>query len=341
MLTFDKIKLVVPLEAIISINKDKWEMTVEGSEVTKLTYCQRTPCLVSLRVDYKKEKMVVEFTGKILKDDYPLLISQKTIRKCLGAIGAIGIGEFDIDYIMSNAKVTQCDITRDIVVEDYRGLITTIETHIKQPRRWSIRHYGETNIVIEKNVKSSNSQRRLSIYDKGDELSKDQDFLGWVCNPDDLVRRFTGKKRFEFRLTSSLAIRKVLGIDDNYIIEVLESKASPFIDYFKDLLKESVSTGKLSRKSMRIYNMESTLIRNNWDLSQIETILRQTHPKFRSKMLDEYRELIDEHNKQAMSHHIDFHEIFEEDDTETHFSVNTDEKYWQLRCCTAPKGVFR
>lgn len=70
-----------------------------------------------IKIDYTKKEVVIEFSGKILGDRYPELISINNIGQCFRNIEKLGFCKFDMDLIMK-AEVVSCDVTKDIPCGD-------------------------------------------------------------------------------------------------------------------------------------------------------------------------------------------------------------------------------
>lgn len=329
MIKYDKLKIVTSMDALISLQEDRWEIKTQGGVIVEESFVQRTPCLVMLRVKRTTGELLMEITGKILKDNYPQLITSKTIGKCLDAINALGACIIDEDYVLQNAYVTRCDVTVDVPLADFEQFKTSIETNIKQPFKWNVRHYDK-NLTIEKNVKTPKVQRRMSIYDKEKELPKNTDFLRWVNNPEEIKNYFKGRKRFELSLTTCSSIKEELGIPTCRLKDVLSSTANPHVVFFTNLLKPSEKVTN-TKKTMRMYDKESTLIRHDWQLRSVEILYKQHYgDKYRTSMLDDYRELLAEHNRAEMLEQIDFHALFADDESVISTNITpVDAKYWK------------
>ena len=87
MLTFDKLKIVTNYEDISDINLSVFVTQTKDGEVLYYKYKQETPFSLLIQADYNKQELVLEFTGKILMDDYPQLINRNNIVQCLETAG--------------------------------------------------------------------------------------------------------------------------------------------------------------------------------------------------------------------------------------------------------------
>ena len=79
MITFDKLKLVADITAVIEFDDSQFEKTEKNGSCT-YKYYQEVPYLLAIKIDCPEKEVVIEFTGKILGSDYPKLISMNTIR---------------------------------------------------------------------------------------------------------------------------------------------------------------------------------------------------------------------------------------------------------------------
>ena len=100
MITFDKLKLVVGIKAVLDYDETRFEVIERDGQVVALKYFQEIPFLYRLVLDYSSKEAVIEFSGKILGKDYPKLISLETIRQCFENINALGICIFDSEALM-------------------------------------------------------------------------------------------------------------------------------------------------------------------------------------------------------------------------------------------------
>ena len=111
MITFDKLKLVADISAVVGFDEGQFEKTEKNGFCTFKHY-QEVPYLLAIKIDYPEKEVVLEFTGKVLGSDYPKLISMDTIQQCFQAINSLGIITLDIDAMM-DAEVVKCDVTKD------------------------------------------------------------------------------------------------------------------------------------------------------------------------------------------------------------------------------------
>ena len=83
MITFDKLKIVTNIEDITNIDTTVFVTQTKDGEILYHKYRQESPFCLLIQADYNKQELVIEFTGKILKEDYPQLINRNNIVQCL------------------------------------------------------------------------------------------------------------------------------------------------------------------------------------------------------------------------------------------------------------------
>lgn len=170
MLTFDKLKLVADITAVVDFDENQFVKTEKNGSFTYKFY-QETPFLLSIKIDYPEKEVVIEFTGKVLGADYPKLISMDTIRQCFQIINSIGFIMLDIE-VMMDADVVKCDVSRDIRTDDTPRLTNYVRLHIGNYQKTICRKLRNNNLVVEKNVVTKKMKKRMTIYDKGKEMQK-------------------------------------------------------------------------------------------------------------------------------------------------------------------------
>lgn len=182
------------------------------------------------------------------------------------------------DGYLSDSIVVKCDVTNDAHGIDLEVFKNYTTTHLVNHKKWNIRSFPKkSNFVVEKEVSTPRLRRRMTIYDKGAEISKrtNSTFLEWVENPTKIKSHYTGCVRFELSLVSCCAIREELGVQDCNIMSVLDSTENPIYDFFKNVTRDGTSMLP-EINSMRMYDKLNTLIVNDWDLKAIEKILQLT-----------------------------------------------------------------
>jgi len=271
MITFDKIKLVSCINYIQNVSEEKFEIRYNDYDIKSMSFKMNSPFLLYLEIDYEKDELIIEFTGKILGKDYPKLISVDTIHQCLNTINAMGLGELSIDAILNDSEVVKCDVTRDVDCDDLAGLTTYINANVKSHRQYTCRVMKNANFIIEKNVTTKDYKKRLTIYSKEREMHK-IDNIRYMDTYNYRGDEFEGKCRFEMNLNSKAQIRKALDIDNTRLMNVLTADADPICDFLQEVLADEVSGWTPSSK--KEYEASLVLRDCGYDLEAVEAKLK-------------------------------------------------------------------
>lgn len=170
MQTFDRLKIVSDLNSIFITDERQFEKTEKNGVLFSMKFYQKSPNLM-IKVDYENQEVTVEFTGKILGNRYPELISLQTIEQCFRNIESLGFCKFNIALIMEG-EVVSCDVTKDIMYGEVAKIHTYIQSHISNFNRYICRAFKNGNLVIEKNVTTKKIKKRMTIYNKETEMSQ-------------------------------------------------------------------------------------------------------------------------------------------------------------------------
>ena len=268
MITFDKLKIVAGINAIKVTDEACFESIMKNGVVSSLKYYQEHPFLLMIKVDYKRMEVVIEFSGKVLGKDYPKLISKNTIKQCFQAIEALGLVEVN-SAAMMEAKVVKCDVTKDILFDDVTRGTNYVRSHIKSYHQFQCHKYRKGNAYLENNVESKKAKKRMTIYDKGKEMSQaaNRPFVEKYG----LENVFNGMCRFELNLKIEEQIRKSLRIADNRLITVLASTADPITDFLDEVVEPQDSIMMSDKKSY----MTMLVLRDcEFDLEKVEAKMR-------------------------------------------------------------------
>ncbi len=298
MITFDKIKLVADITAVIKFDETQFERTDKDGSFTYKFY-QETPYLLTIKIDNPEKEVVIEFTGKILGSDYPKLISLSTIRQCFQAINSIGVITLDVEAMM-DADVVKCDVTKDIRSEDIPKLTNYVRQHISSYQRFVCRRLRNNNLVVEKNVTSRKIMKRMTIYDKGKEMQKveNQRFVERYG----LEGAFDGICRFEMNLNSKHQIRNALGTSNTKLQSVLSSNANPIADFLDEVIDNTPTPVTMTDK--KAYVTMLILKDCDFDLEKVEAKMRQLYPKRGtsfSNLMQPFRQMIEQLNSPTES----------------------------------------
>lgn len=297
LITLDKLKIIAPIDSISITDYSYFKTEITNDEIRSYSYTQQSPFLLYVEQDIEEQEIVIEFTGKILMEDYPRLISRDTIKQCFGKIHRMGFCNIDFDRVWGEGQVCKIDVSKDVAVENCQELSEYLRTHLSNNRKYQSRIISG-NLIIEKNVTTKGLKRRLTIYDKWKELqrSENKEFLSYLNNAEQVIEHFKGKTRFELNLNSMEAIRKSLNIKDTRLSEVLNSEANPICDFIDAAICEdclsSVCNSLKERKNL-------AFLRDcDMDIVKVETELRNyaSSSSHISQLIKPYRKLLDKIN---------------------------------------------
>ena len=293
VIKLDKLKIVVNEKYITNINEDVFTTIIKNGQIVEYRYEQQYPYLLYIEKDLIEHELVIEFTGKILQEQYPLLISKDTIRQCFENINKLAICHINVPEILLNSVVVKADVSHDICCGSYQQLISTLKTSVKNHNKYLSRVIHGT-FVIEKNVVSRSRKVRMTIYDKAAEmqLKANQEYLNRLCNQDEVTEYFKDKVRFELNLNSMEQIRKHLNIHDTMLYNVLHAAANPIVEFIDKafVLEEPAPIDMKLRDVERLALLESV----DGDMTKLEMIVRQhSSPKSHiSQLMQPYRNLL-------------------------------------------------
>ena len=276
MVTLDKIALSVPRDLI-----SDWRHNprVYNSKYTDLPY--------HLYIAYNERfgGYKVEFSAKILGDRYPELINCNNIRDCLNAINALGICSLDVDGVINMGKVIGADFAKDIRIEDIPNagnmadVKSIIRLSINNYERFNCANYRGGGMIISNAVNDKRRSKRLTIYDKADELrmANNRPFISSLNNAYRLHDYFRGRVRFELRATTQYQLRGWLGIRELSLMNVLESTANPLRLVMSQMFNPIFAVDEREIKPT-LTNLDklNTLKLLDWDLARVESHVRES-----------------------------------------------------------------
>ena len=291
MITFDKLKIVADIRAIQIRNESRFKVIEKDGIISSLEYYQEHPFLLKIKVDFECGEVVIEFCGKILGKDYPKLISKDTIRQCFETINDLEFVEVDIDAMM-DAEVVKCDVTKDIPVDDVTQVTDFIRSHIKNYQRFLCRKLRNGNVVVDKNVISRRIKKRMTIYDKGNEMRRTENRR--FVEKYGLDDAFSGMCRFELNLDSKEQIRKSLRIADTKLMTVLSADADPITDFLDEVVEPQDAVAMTDKKS---YMTMLVLKDCDFDLEKVEAKMRAFYKSKGtsiSKVMEPYKAMMEQ-----------------------------------------------
>lgn len=270
---FDKLKIITKLDYISNINQDFFIQHRRGETLLYYKYKQERPYNLIIIVDYQNNELSIEFTAKILKDNYPYLIGADNIEDCLIAINEMNICQLDIERVIRDAIVAKCDVTKDIEVEDKTSLFSYVRQNLTNYRKWIVRDYQD-GITIENCVRTPRYKKRFILYDKARELRRaaNNAFLSSLNNRQDVEQYFQNKLRVELNINTMLQIRELLEVEDNDLMTVLTSQTNPILSIVDEAIREHRQINH--RLSLRDFERTLLLQSCNYDLLEVEAVVR-------------------------------------------------------------------
>lgn len=287
MQTFDRLKIVTAIDAIDVVDESVFAKTLVNGNVVSMKYYREMPTKLMIKVDYASGEVVVEFTGKILGHNYPHLISMANIEECFRNIESLGFCRFDMDLLM-RSEVVSCDVTKDVQCSDVRKVQSYIRSHISNYNKYMCRALRNGNVVLEKNVTTRKNKKRMTIYDKEQEMKKSDNTRFMQRNG--LTDEFVGKCRFEINLNSKEQIRNALHIEDTNLLTVLNSETNPILEFMDEAV--CGSQGQKACSDWKSYQRYLVLKDCDFDLEKVEAKVRSLYKRGAkiSEVMRPYRE---------------------------------------------------
>lgn len=94
------------------------------------------PFNLYIATNYSKQTLTIEFSSKILFEDYPKLITAESLPQCLYNLNDMGICTIDIDAVLKTGCITQADITKDVSLELTDEILTALNNNVSNYRRF-------------------------------------------------------------------------------------------------------------------------------------------------------------------------------------------------------------
>ena len=298
MLKFDKLKLVTKIDYISDIDYSKFILNSKEDSILYYKYQQERPFYLLVMVNYQHNELVLEFTGKILLDNYTNLIDIYTAKDCLSQINRLGICHLNVESIMTDSNVVKCDITKDIECGLMQDIITNVRQNLSNYMKWVTKPYRKEGITIENVVTTPRYKKRLIIYNKAKELksANNRYFLNAVSNPNEILSYFNDKTRFELNIKTVDQIRNLLNIPNNNLLAVLTSKANPILS----VIDEAIKYNDCQHRTMTLRDYEHCLLLKecNYDMSAVEAKVRTLSAKTTSitRVMKTYKNLYKQMN---------------------------------------------
>lgn len=289
---------MIPFDCLDSWQSDSFiEKTLHkgGKEIQrKYSITNPIPGLKSIDVNPGANKVVIETSAKILKDNYLNGINLNTIDQVIDTINSTGLTDIKKSGI-DQAQVLSCDTTQNIQWNDktsFSDLIHSIQLCSVNPKYSNDLFNERTNkgLVFTGNQKSV--KVRMIIYHKYTELTHKKDnktFLESCMNPNKVIDQAQGIIRVEQNNTSFKSIRTRLGITDNSLMSVLKSVANPNfklletitslhsleqLELFERYKNSQMTIGEI----VRMEGMKNIVIKCAYDKNILKSFLQSLSP---------------------------------------------------------------
>lgn len=276
LIKFDTIKIRTNINNLITKNIEfnkNYNNGVLTGEYYNLKKDKSIPYNLFIGINYNSQSLTIEFSSKILLDDYPRLITKDTFKQCLNNINMLGICIIDVDSIYEDCYITG-DITIDIEYQLTDNDYSTLNRCVGNYRRFRWEYYEKEGIRYYKDVKTQKLKDSLVIYNKEKEIVNNKEFLSTLNNPQIVVDYFKGKTRFEVELNNESKMKKYLDIQTTHISYVFNSKANPILLQFNKIFGEGDILDKSYIKNSETYEMMKNLQYCDGDLKKIEQELK-------------------------------------------------------------------
>ena len=282
-LKFDTIKIRTNKEYLINTNIQFNKNYNKNGDLIGIYYNSKNdnsiPYDLFIGINHHSQSLTLEFSSKILLDDYPKLITRTTFRQCLENINKLGICTIDVDRIISDCHFSKIHITIDIDYILTNDKLSSLNSCVGNYRRFKWAHYENEGIRYTKDVKSKTCKETIVIYNKEKEIlsSKNKQFLDLLDNPNTVIDSFEGKTRIEMELDSPKKICKFLNIGSSHINYIFVSEINPLLTHFNKVFGEGQIENKYSITNYEDYSMQAIIEKHNGDLKKIEQEMKDFH----------------------------------------------------------------
>lgn len=286
-LTFDRLKIKANYKYLLERQIHFNQMyNSKNGELTGLYYSSKNdksvPFNLYIAISKPQQTLTLEFSSKILGEDYPKLISKHTIRQCLENINKLGICLIDVEGILQTGCVTSADVTKDVHATLSDETLHALSLWVKNYRRYKWDYYDSEGIDFIRDVKSSKCKECIRIYRKEKEIikPKNKDFLSILPNKWEVVKQFNGVTRFEVKLETIGKVRSYLNLRDTYINEVLNAEANLILTMYNRVFGHTSDVPEIQADTFDDFAMQKILNAYHGDIKTIEMTLK---PLFASR----------------------------------------------------------
>ena len=292
---FDNLKIGVaygnwcPIEVL---NPEAFNCKTENGHITHCFKDHKTKlCIRYGETKYSCEyrEVTIDIPASSLKECMMELISIDNIRTFLRALDTKYhlICIKDIEKFIQDAYVVSCDVTKDVHMDKSFAKQILDYTMNNRKNMWSTKFqpYRNGNFYIEKDVNST-CKDHFTMYAKYPKLyqMRKNGFL-----PEDMdIEKYCSTYRFELHLTSAAAVKQHLQINNNRLLDVLNSKAQPLLNVYNIYICFRKEPQQLV-KTLKAYKQYLIAKDCGFDLQRIECKLRGMSKSWSTSRLDPFR----------------------------------------------------
>lgn len=283
MMTLDTVKIKANKKYMLNFKIMFCEEYAKDGMKTGLYYSSKKdasiPFNVFVGVDLIKQTLTLEFSSKILGQDYPKLISKDTIRQCLVNFNKLGLCLIDVDGVLNTGCITAMDVTTDKDMPLTNEVLDALARNVNQYRRYKWNHYEGEGITFQRDVKAKDCKESFTIYNKEKELEKTEN-RQWLSTLDDqaaLLGHFKGKTRFEVKLPTKRKIQATLGLKDTYIADILNCDRNVLLYVFNRIFGHKEEPAITPSGNYEEWAMKIVLRHFNGNTHRIDEELRKVY----------------------------------------------------------------
>lgn len=255
---FDRLKLIAPLDCIKSLDTDS-SCVIYKPTVNKLRQIESESWQVlgnkhygirRTEVNEARNEVIIDFSGKILLDDYHKLVSINNIEQCLNRYNEETPLKLNVQKFIDSARVINCDSTQNIYPDFDINLCTdSLMMYDTKNRCQVTRYFKKQNSGIEFNASIQKEKRRLILYDKYSAILKGLKstniFLTKCVNPQAVIEACKGSLRVEQTHSSLPSIRNRFKVTENTLLNVLHSVEPVNYNFFESVERKKKKEQKL------------------------------------------------------------------------------------------------
>lgn len=245
LLQFDTIKILFPRLLISDLDTKALEQAIDAKG--KLIYYKRNiaPGLITVRVGAKE--IALEISAKILKADYPKLISAYTIEQVLFNAETLLPFTFDVHEALSQAHVVKAHQTRDLTLKQLFATYAVPLTQLHVGREYRLKPYKDETVTFIQNTTGLEDEYReyFTLYDKAKEYKRNTNAN--AAYRETLTKEekvsvsdyFAGKMRAETKINGKDKLRQYFPdiAKEIKLMDMLLSKSNPLLTQFNKITK--------------------------------------------------------------------------------------------------------